>query len=457
MTEWILLAVAIVLVLACGVFVAAEFSLVTVDRGSVERRVEEGDARAAGTLRALQTLSTQLSGAQIGITLTNLAIGFLAEPALSVLLETPLRAVGLPEEAVGPVALAVALVLANLVTMIYGELVPKNLAIAKPLEIANAVQPFMRGFTFVLTGPIRLCNGVANSVVRMLGLEPQEELRSVPGAGEIASLVRHSAEKGTLDTSTADLVERSLIFGDRTADDVMTPRVRVHTLSRRASVLEVIEAARATGFSRFPVTGSGTDDVVGTVHVKHAVAIPVERRGQVSVREIAQPPVLVPASLELDPLLIQLRDGMQIAVVVDEFGGTAGVVTIEDVIEEIVGNISDEHDRLTTQARLTRRGWLVSGLLRPDELSDLTGIELPEGDHYDTVAGLFLERFGALPASGDAIDVRPVLTALHQSRDSGVAGSAAVVRLQVERMDGRRIDWIMINTDQSTTDEGSRP
>ena len=450
MTEWVLLGVAVVLLLACGVFVAAEFAFVTVDRGLVERRAESGDRAAAGTLKALRTLSTQLSGAQLGITLTNLAIGFLAEPALAALLRTPVRAVGLPEGAVGPVALAVALVLANLLTMIYGELVPKNLAIAKPLEVANAVQPFMRAFTLVLTWPIRLCNGVANAVVRMLGLEPQEELRSVPSADEIASLVRRSAEKGTLDTETADLVERTLLFGDRTADDIMTPRMRMRTVSTRASVTEVIESARSTGYSRFPVVDTSSDDVVGMVHVKHAVSVPMARRSGVSVREILTEPVLVPSSLELDPLLVLLREGLQMAVVVDEFGGTAGMVTMEDVIEEIVGDITDEHDRLTTQARLTKRGWLVSGLLRPDELYELTGFELPEGDHYDTVAGLFLERFGALPVTGDSI--RVLVQPPPRHREAGGHPPDLVVTLRIERMDGRRIDWITITTAGPRTD-----
>lgn len=179
MTEWVLLAVAVLLVLACGMFVAAEFALVTVDRSTVERAAAAGDRKAAGTLKAVRSLSTQLSGAQLGITLTNLAIGFLAEPALSVLLRTPVTALGVPDTAVTTIALVVALVLANVATMVFGELVPKNLAIANPLRTSSATQLFQRGFTVAMAWPIRLFNSLANAIVRLLGVEPQEELRSV--------------------------------------------------------------------------------------------------------------------------------------------------------------------------------------------------------------------------------------------------------------------------------------
>ena len=351
MTEWVLLGVSLLLVAGCGVFVAAEFSLVTVDRAAVEQAAANGDSGAQGVQRALRSLSTQLSGAQVGITITNLAIGFLAEPAIAGLVDGPLEAAGLPHDAVHPVAIAFGLALGATLTMIFGELIPKNLAIARPMPTARATQAFQRGFTAVMAWPIRLLNGSANAVVRRLGMEPQEELRSARSSTELASLIQRSASQGTLDPDTAELMERSVEFSTRTAGEIMTPRVRTSSLEETDRASAVIELTRETGHSRFPVLGND-DDVVGTVHVKHAVALPVHERATTRVRHIMVKPIVVPDSLRLDPLLELLRDdGFQMAVVLDEYGGQAGIVTLEDVVEEIVGDIADEHDSIGARAR----------------------------------------------------------------------------------------------------------
>ena len=203
---------------------------------------------------------------------------------------------------------------------------------------------------------------------------------------------------GTLDPDTAELMERSVEFGTRTAGEIMTPRVRTRSLEVNDRALDVIELARETGHSRFPVLDDD-DTVVGTVHVKNAVALPVHERATTKVKHLMAKPIVVPDSLRLDPLLALLRkDGFQLAVVLDEYGGHAGIVTLEDVIEEIVGDIADEHDRLGARARQRRDGsWALSGLLRPDEVEDLTGIELPESEDYDTIAGLVLQVLGRVP------------------------------------------------------------
>ena len=338
---------------------------------------------------ALRSLSTQLSGAQVGITVTNLAIGFLAEPAIAELVDGPLTAAGLPEDWVRPVAVALGLTISTALTVVFGELVPKNLAIARPMETALATQRFQRTFTRLMAFPIRVLNGSANALVRRLGIEPQEELRSARSSTELASLIAHSGEQGTLDADTAELMERSVEFGTRTAGEIMTPRVRTTSLEATDRAIAVIENARSTGHSRFPVLDDD-DMVVGTVHVKHAVALPVSERATTRIKHIMVKPIVVPDSLRLDPLLALLRaDGFQMAVVLDEYGGHAGIVTLEDVVEEIVGDISDEHDRLGNRRRRRRDGgWSLSGLLRPDEAEDITGVELPEHDDYDTVAGL---------------------------------------------------------------------
>jgi CBS domain containing-hemolysin-like protein len=437
MTEWLLLALALFLIAACGVFVAAEFAFVTVDRSKVDQAAAAGDTGAAGVQSALRSLSTQLSGAQVGITVTNLAIGYLSEPAIAELIDGPLAAVGTPEGLVRPIAIGAALVLSTTLTMLFGELVPKNLAIAKPMETARATQLFQRGFTAAMRYPIRVLNGSANALVRRLGIEPQEELRSARSSTELASLIQRSADQGTLDVETAELMERSVEFGTRTAGEIMTPRVRTTTVEDGDRASSVIELARQTGHSRFPVLDSD-DTVVGTVHVKHAVALPVHERATTRIRHIMAKPIVVPDSLRLDPLMQILReDGFQMAIVLDEYGGQAGIVTLEDVIEEIVGDIADEHDRLGARARQRRDGsWSLSGLLRPDEVEDLTGIELPDHEDYDTIAGLVLRVLGRVPEAGDVAEV-PV-----PDRSDPEESREQLAVLQVIHMDGLRIDRV---------------
>lgn len=439
MTPWLLLVLSLLLMLACGMFVAAEFSFVTVDRNAVDRAVAEGDSAAQGVQSGLRSLSTQLSGAQVGITVTNLAIGFLAEPAIAQLVDSPLEAAGVPSGAVTPIAVGTGLALSTFGTMLLGELVPKNLALSLPLATARATQGFQRTFTTVMAWPIRGLNNSANAIVRRLGIEPQEELRSARSSQELASLVQRSADEGALDADTAELMERSVEFGARSAGEIMTPRVRTQSLSDTERAEAVIDLARQTGHSRFPVLDAD-GVVVGTVHVKHAVALPVHERPNTRVRHIMVRPIVVPDSLRLDPLLALLRqDGFQMAVVLDEYGGQAGIVTLEDVVEEIVGDIADEHDRMGDRFRQRRDGsWSISGMLRPDEVEDVTGWALPEDDDYDTVAGLVVKRLGRLAAVGDRVEVA---CAPGREQESWEAGQVA---LTVERLDGRRIDRLRL-------------
>jgi CBS domain containing-hemolysin-like protein len=422
--ELLLILAALLLVVACGAFVAAEFAFVTVDRPSVERAAREGDRRAEGVQSALRGLSTQLSAAQVGITVTNLLIGFLAEPSIARLIDGPLESAGVPSGAVSGVALVIALVLATGVTMIFGELVPKNLAIAKPLATARAVQAFQRGFTRAAGPLIRFFNGTANAILRRLGVEPQEELASARSPEELASLVGHSAREGTLEASTATLLQRSIDFTERRAHEIMTPRGRMRALTADASVHDVIELSRTSGLSRFPVRDG--DAFAGVAHVKDAVTVPFERRRGASVGEIMKPPLLVPAALELDHLLDSLRaGGLQMALVVDEFGNVDGLVTLEDLVEEIVGEVRDEHDPGEFRAvRDADGGWTLSGLLRPDEIERLTGVQLPDDGEYETVAGLVADELARMPQPGDSVTVGEDL------------------ELAVVSMDGLRVDRV---------------
>jgi CBS domain containing-hemolysin-like protein len=398
----------IVLTGCAAVFVAAEYSLTTLERVQVERHLQEvGDRRAQQIARAHRSLSFQLSGAQLGITITTLATGYLAEPAIAGLLSPVLVRIGLPAGAAAPISYILALLLATTLSVVFGELVPKNLAITHALGTARAVAGVQTTFSTVFVWLISALNQSANWVVRRLGVAPAEELRSARSPQELGSLVRTSAEHGTLDAGTATLLDRSLRFGDLTAEELMTPRLRVESLPTAATVRDLVAASMRTGFSRFPVHEGDLDDVRGVVHVKQVFGVPAAHRATTTVATLAMPVPTVPETLPSDALLERLREsGLQVAMVVDEYGGTAGLVTMEDLVEEIVGDVRDEHDRgePSPVRPLGRSSWLVSGLLRDDEVAEATGFRMPEGE-YETVAGLVLSRLGRIPEVGDEVRV----------------------------------------------------
>lgn len=447
-TEVLLLVLVVGLIAANAIFVAAEFSFVTVDRPSVERRAEAGDRRAESLLAGLRTLSTQMSGAQFGITVTSLVVGFIAEPAIAELLVGPLQSLGIPSGAALPIALTGALIIATGTQAIFGELVPKNWAISQPMRVGRAVAGAQRAFTTV-TGPlVRVLNGAANAILRMVGIEPQEELASARTPEELLSLVSRSGDQGTLDETTAELITRSIEFGDRTAADVMTPRPRVVFVQAEDSCAQVMDLVAGTGHARFPVVGDNTDEVIGLAHYKKVLPVAIEDRASTPIAEVMAPVLTVPESLELDPLLELLRSApLQLAVVIDEYGGTAGVVTLEDLVEEIVGEIRDEQDRPHQRvARDREGGWTVSGLLRPDQASDIVGVELPHGEQTETLGGLIIERLGRIPREGDVVIVQaPVIG----PEDPVILD----VALTVSQMDGRRIDRVRVRFLESGVSE----
>ena len=424
-----LLAAAAVLLLTLGtaLFVAAEFSLIAVERPQLEADERAGDVGAGRVLAAVRTLSFQLSGAQLGITITTLVVGFIAQPAFAGVARAPLSAVGVGVGVTEAVAVVVALFIATVLQLILGELVPKNLAIAQPMATAKAIAGPMRLVSSVLRPLIWVCNSSANAVVRALGIEPQEELRSARSASELGSLVRSSAEEGTLSPQTATMLARSLAFGDRSARDAMTQRMQMVVLERSDSVADLLERARDSGHSRFPVQGEGIDDIVGVVHIKQAFAVPREQRARTALRQIMGPVPRVPESLQLDRLLSRLREpGLQMAVVIDEYDGTAGLVTLEDLVEELVGEVDDEHDA-PTRPDVERRGasdLVLSGLLRPDQVAEVCGFVMPAGP-YDTLGGLVMQQLGRMPRRRDVVTV-------------------AGWTLRVLEVDGRRVDRILL-------------
>ena len=420
-----MLGVGLLLTIGTGLFVASEFSLVNLDRTDLEVRQERGEKRLGMTISALKRTSTHLSSAQLGITLTTLLTGFTIEPALSSLLEDPLLALGVPETVGEIVATVLAITIATLVSMIIGELVPKNFALALPLQTAKLVIPFQLGFTAVFRPAVALLNSTANGLLRAIGIEPKEELSGARTAEELSSLVRRSALEGTLERDTATLLARTLTFSDLSAQDVMTPRPRVAAVSRTDTAQDVVELARKTGYSRFPVYNDDIDDIVGVVHVKQAVAVPREKRSDVPASALQSDALRVPETMRLDMLLADLRGrgGYQMAIVVDEYGGTAGVASLEDLVEELVGEVSDEHDRNKPDV-VRSRDWLTfPGILRPDELRERSGVAVPEEGPYETVAGWLMSEIGRLPIVGDTVSI-----------EGGV--------FRIERLDGRRIDRV---------------
>ncbi|CAJ1503483.1 hemolysin family protein [[Mycobacterium] holstebronense] len=424
-----------ILTLGTAVFVAAEFSLTTLERSVVEANAHRGGRRDAYIQDAHRTLSFQLSGAQLGISITTLATGYLAEPVLARWLRLPLVAVGLPERMTGGIALALALVIATSLSMVFGELVPKNLAVARPLPIARAVAGPQLLFSRLFAIAIRVTNGTANRILRRFGIEPADRLASARSARELASLVRNSARSGALDPTTAALVEGSLRFGALTAAELMTPRSKIVSLQAGDTVADLAAVAIDTGFSKFPVVDGDLDATVGIVHVKQVFAVAVADRASTRVTTVAQPVAVVPSTLDGDAVMEQIRaNGQQAAMVVDEYGGTAGMVTVEDLIEEIVGDVRDEHDDATPDVVASGGGWQVSGLLRIDEVAAATGYRAPEGS-YETIGGLVLQELGHIPEAGETVELTafdPDELSTHPPRWLA----------RVVRMDGRRIDLL---------------
>ena len=382
-------------------FVAAEFSLVTVDRATIEKQAQAGDKAARTVRRALRELSFQLSGAQLGITLAALLTGYLAEPALSRLLRPLLgdhRAL----------IYAVSLAIATLFSMLFGELVPKNAALARPMPLARATARPQRAFSTVFGWLIRALNGSANFVVRRFGVQPQEELASARSPEELGLLAAISARAGALPEDTAMLLQRTIRFGDKRAAEAMTPRVDVAALPAGTTVAQLLISARDTGHSRFPVYETTVDLITGVVDVIAGLGVPPAKRETTTVASIAREPVFVPESLDLDGVLAELQSaGVELAVVVDEYGGTDGVVTVEDLAEELVGEIADEYDVEPAAFEITApgadRNVLVEGVLREDELAEATGFRLPEGP-YETLAGFLMARLGHIPVVGETVE-----------------------------------------------------
>jgi len=432
--KWLMIVLGVLLTAGTAVFVAGEFALVALDPSVVDARAQAGDKRAGRVAKALRHLSTLLSGAQVGITLTTILLGYTMQAALNQLLSQWLSP-WLGQTLAATIAVVSALIVVNAFSMVFGELIPKNATLADPLAAAGFVTPFITGFTWLFRPLVDLLNGMANAILKRFGIEAAEEASGARSAGELTALLRRSAEEGTLDRATARLLTRSIGVDELSAVDVMTDRGRIHWLEESSTAADLVALASQTGHSRFPVFGDSPDDVLGLVNLRRAIAVPYERRAQVPVTSssIMTPAPRVPETMPLASLLVELRGygeqesfGLQMAIVVDEYGGTAGVVTLEDAVEEIVGEVSDEHDRRRAGIHLDSAGrWIAPGWSRPDEFTARTTIRIPDDGPYETLGGLVMNELGRIPQIGDEVTL-PTCTIL------------------VDAMEGRRVTRVRI-------------
>ena len=434
----------VLLTASTGLFVAVEFAMTGLERSTIDAHVNQrGDATARAVARDHANLSFVLSGAQLGITVTTLAAGFLAEPVLGKFFTPVLEAVGLSASASTTVALVLALIVATFLSMVFGELVPKNIAITDPLTTARVVVPPVHWFNTAMKYFINFLNAAANWVVRKMGIEPADELASARSSQELGAMVRSSAEAGGLDAATAAVIDRSLRFGETTAEEVMTPRSTIDSLDAEDTVADLIALARETGHSRFPVCRGDLDDPLGVVHIKDAFSVPPERRATTPLSTLARRVPMVPGTLDGDSVLNRVRSaGSQVVLVADEYGGTMGLVTIEDLVEEILGEVYDEYDDRESEKDFVRFGtsWEISGLVRLDELEERTAYTAPDGP-YETLGGLIMATLGRIPEVGDEVVLREQLGSMQEEFRSAGAGDWLA---QVTAMDGRRVDKALL-------------
>lgn len=400
------LALIIVLTIATGYFVAQEFSYVAVDRGRLRALVAEGDHAAERALRVTGRLSFVLSGAQLGITVTALLAGYVAEPFLGQGLANLLGLTGLSEAVNLSISVAAALLIATAIQMVLGELAPKNLAIARPEALARALSRTTLIY-LMLAGPlIRIFDAASNRLLRRVGIEPVEELPQGATAQDLDRIFASSYAEGLLDADTTRLLDHGLDFRHRTAGEVMVPRVHLVTVLATDPITRVVELLD-TGHSRFPVLGESVDEVLGTIAISDVVDVDPDARGNVLVSSLLTPPLLVPTTLLVPAVLERLRvEHRQLATVIDEFGGFAGVVSLEDIAEELVGEIVDEDDLPEQGAVPGPDGsWSLPGRWRLDEVAEATGVTLPDHDDYETVSGLVMFYLGRVPAAGDELAI----------------------------------------------------
>lgn len=415
-----------------GYFVAQEFGYMAVDRSRLQARASAGDVGARRALGITRRTSFMLSGAQLGITVTGLLAGYVAEPMIGDGVAELLGTTGVPAGLGVAVGAVVALVVVTVVQMVFGELFPKNLAIARPEPVARALALSTSIYLGAFGWLIRLFDAASNVLLKVLRIEPVHDVEHSATSRDLEAIIDESRDSGDLDDDLSTLLDRVLDFTDRTARAAMIPRPRVSSVRADATIAELVEVM-ASGHSRFPVIGENPDDVVGVICLRDVLAL--EGRADLAdlrVIDVARPPVLVPVSLPLPTVLDRLRAADdEFAVVVDEYGGLAGVVTVEDIAEELVGEITDEHDPAGSDGLAEGDGeWTVPGTLSVDEVERLLDADLPDGG-YQTIGGLVIHQLQRLPEPGDT--VRLTLDNPSLSVEGEPPRTLAITVLAVER------------------------
>ena len=396
-----LLAVSALTVLT-GYFVAQEFGYMAVDRSRLKAAAAGGDAGAERALGITRRTSFMLSGAQLGITVTGLLVGFVAEPWIGAGIGELLGGVGVSQATGVAIGTILALLISTVIQMVFGELFPKNLAIAKPEPVARRLAWSTALYLSLFGWLIRLFDHASNLLLKAVRIEPVHDVEHAATPRDLEHIVAASRDSGDLPVELSTLLDRTLDLHERSAGHAMIPRPRVATISGGEPVGRAVELM-ATSHSRLPVLGGDVDDVVGVIHLRDVLAL---SETTTPVRDVARPAVMVPASLPLPGALARLREANEeFACVVDEYGGLAGVITLEDIAEELVGEITDEHDpEGEDQPTVLADGWTLPGTTHIDEVERLIGHDLPPGD-YETIAGLVITELQRLPSPGDSVSV----------------------------------------------------
>ena len=405
MTGWYL-GIALFLLLANGLFVGAEFAVIAVRRSRVEQLAAAGDRRARIAAKSLEELSLMLAGAQLGITMCSLGLGFVAEPAIAHLIESGIASIGeLPETALHAISFAIALTIVTFLHMVIGEMAPKNIAIAEPeRSVLWLILPF-RFFVTIFRPLVNMLNVLANGGLRLMGIEPRDAVSTAHTAEEIGAMIEESARGGMLKEFEHSLLRGAIGIRDRDAGSAMIPRTEIAAVPITSTPTEIEQIILQTGHTRIPIFAADVDHIVGFFHAMDLLEVEPEERDRPIARKFIHQMLIVPESRKLHPLLADMRrERRHFALVVDEHGGTAGILTIEDVVEELVGEIRDEYDVAELGIeRLSGDRFIVPGTLRIDEAAQRVGVDLPEGD-YETIAGFVMDRLGRIPKRRDVVE-----------------------------------------------------
>ncbi|MHA6631372.1 hemolysin family protein [Pseudonocardia sichuanensis] len=448
----ILLGVLVVVAITAltGYFVAQEFGYMAVDRSRLKSRANAGDAGARRALDITRRTSFMLSGAQLGITVTGLLVGYVAEPLIGEGVAGLLGGAGIPAGLGAAVGAVVALLVATVVQMVFGELFPKNLAIARPEPVARALALSTSVYLAAFGWLIRLFDAASNLLLKALRIEPVHDVEHAATPRDLEAIIDESRDSGDLDDEMSTLLDRVLDFTDRTARAAMIPRPKVTSIPADTGVAQLVELM-ASGHSRLPVIGTSPDDVVGVICLRDVLAL--EDRADLAtlrVADVARTPVLVPASLPLPAVLDRLRDADdEFAVVVDEYGGLAGVITTEDIAEELIGEITDEHDPAGADGTAVGDGeWTVPGTLSVEEVERLLDADLPAGE-YQTVGGLVIDELQRLPQPGDTVRITLANPSLTEEGEPPRTLALTVLALERRVPSSVRLAWADENVDEN--------